>query len=213
MNKEEKENVIEIAQAILLSAVVVATAWCSYQAGLWSGIQTFKIAASDSVDRSASEQALLADSARTVDSIMVMDFAGAVIEQKPEVADFYLQHVRPELGDLLKAWLATKPLENPDAPPHPFAMPQYTERIAFSYESEAEKLRKEAKLKLEGAYEAKHTSDDYVFKTVLLASVLFLGGILSKIRSQKIRLLLLALAYAVALVTFGFLLTMPLAKV
>jgi hypothetical protein len=213
MNKEEKENVIEIAQAVLLSAVVVATAWCSYQAGQWSGAQIFKIAASDSMNRAASKQTLLADSARTVDSIMVMNFASAVIEQRQEVADFYLHHVRPDLGDLLKAWLATKPLENPDSPPHPFAMPQYTEKIAFVYEREAEKLRNEAERTLEEAYEAKQISDDYVFKTVLLASVLFIGGILSKIRSQKIRLVLLGLAYIVALVTFGFLLTMPFVEV
>lgn len=212
MDNDVKENLIEIAQAILLSAVVVATAWCSYQAGLWSGKQSFSIANSYSIGRIATEKQLVAENVRTVDSISVLNFATAVIEKRHDIANFHLQHVRPELRELFEAWLATDPLENPDAPPHPLAMPQYTEEIALSYTKEAEQMRQDAELKMEDAHHAKRISSDYVFMTVLFSIVLFIGGILSKITSLKIQVFLLSLDYVVAIVTFVWLLQLPLGQ-
>ncbi len=212
MEAEIKENKIEIAQAILLSAVVVATAWCSYQAGLWSGKQSFSIANSYAIGRIATEKQLVAENSMIVDSISVLNFATAIIEKNVEVANFHLQHVRPELRELLEAWLATDPLENPDAPPHPLAMPEYTEKIAPSYTKEAEQMRKEAEMRMDDAYYAKRISSDYVFMTVLFSIVLFIGGILSKIASLKVRFFLLGMDYVVAIVTLVWLLTLPLSQ-
>ena len=43
----------------------------------------------------------------------------------PELADFYEQRFRPEFVPAFDAWQDTDPLTNPEAPPTPFAMPEY----------------------------------------------------------------------------------------
>ena len=44
-------------------------------------------------------------------------------------ADFYAERFRGEFKPAFDAWLATKPLANPDAPPSPFEMAEY--RVAL----------------------------------------------------------------------------------
>ncbi len=212
MGNEKIESVIETAQTILLSAVVLVTAWCSYQSSHWSGISSFKLAASHAMTIRAKEKSLIAENKFIVDVIVVANFANAVVERNHEVVDFYVRHLRPEFSDLLKAWLATEPLENDDAPPHPFAMPAYT-NLTQTYEADAIELLKEEELRLKEAYEAKRISDAYTFKTVILASILFIGGILPSFKSLRVRLFFLVLDYAIALVTFGQLMRLLAAKV
>ena len=125
------------------------------------------------------------------------------------MVEFYLAHVPPQLRNVLNAWLATKPLENHDAPADPLAMPEYREKVVPVYYAEVAKLGEEAELKYKEAQQAKQTSSEYVFTTVLLCSVLFLGGIVSKLEKERVRLSLLAVAYALGLATLSLLLTLP----
>ncbi len=210
MDSEKTERIIEIAQTVLLSAVVLVTAWCSYQSSQWSGITSFKLASSQTTGIKATEKALVAEKRFIVDALVVVNFVSATVERNQEIVNFYIQHLRPEFGSLLKAWLATNPIENPDAPPHPIAMPAYT-RIAQGYDEETNDLRREQEFLLKDAYEAKRISDGYTFKTVVLASVLFIGGIFPTFKNLIIRLALLVLDYVIALVTFSQLIRMPVA--
>ena len=50
------------------------------------------------------------------------------------LADFYYARFRDEFEPAVKAWVATKPLKNPDAPLTPFAMPEY--KLAAREEAE-----------------------------------------------------------------------------
>jgi hypothetical protein len=210
MDSEKIREMIEIAQTILLSAVVLVTAWCGYQSARWSGITSFKLSSSQSMSIEATKKSLMAEKKFIVDAYITVNFVNAVIEDKQEVISFYLSHLRPEFGSVLNAWINTQPLENPDAPPHPIAMPAYN-AIVQDYETEANVLRKEQELKFKEAYEAKYTSDDYTFKTVVLASVLFIGGVFPTFRSLKIRIALLGLDYTIALVAFSQLVKLPIA--
>lgn len=211
MPGEKIERVIETAQTILLSGVVLITAWCGYQSAQWSGITSFKLAASHARSIEATEKSLISEKRIIVDSIVVVNFANAMIERNQEVVNFYLRHLRPEFAGLLRSWLDTQPLENPEAPPHPLAMPAYA-KISQGYEAESIELRRQQEARAQEAYEAKRISDEYTFKTVVLASVLFIGGIFQTFRSLMIRLTLLGLDYTIALVTFSQLLSLPAAK-
>ena len=211
MDTEYKEKVVDIAQTILLSAIVLVTAWCGYQAGLWSGVTTFNIAKSHDSALAASEEAQIAEKSRIIDAMVVANFTNAVIEKNQEIIDYYLRHLRPEFSQLLSEWLATDPLGNPDAPPHPLAMPEYEERIFPGYKENVEKLRQSAEILMKEGYRAKRISDAYVFRTVILSSVLFIGGVLPKIGPLNLRIFLLSVDYLVAIVTFIQLLFMPIA--
>ncbi|NLT67502.1 MAG: hypothetical protein GXX84_12945, partial [Acidobacteria bacterium] len=153
MDSETVEKQIEIGRTILLSAVVVITAWCSYQAAQWSGITSFRLSEAKSISVKVSQMSLTADQRSMIDALVAVRFADAVIDGNSKVSDFYLSHLRPEFSDLLKSWLETKPLANPDAPPHPIAMPQYLE-MTRSLESDAYELQGKEELKMDEAYRA-----------------------------------------------------------
>ena len=116
------------------------------------------------------------------------------------------------MKNVLTAWLANKPLENPNSPADPLTMPEYTEKVVPVYYAEVVKLGEEAELKTEEAQQAKQTSSEYVFITVLLSSALFLAGIVSKLEKRRVRIALLAVAYVIALATLGLLLTLPISS-
>ena len=153
---------------------------------------------------------LTADQRSMIDALVAVRFADAVIDGNSKVSDFYLSHHRPEFSDLLKSWLETKPLVNPDAPPHPIAMPQYLE-MTRSLESDAYELQGKEELKMDEAYRAKSMSEAYTFKTVLLASVLFIGGIFPNFRSSRLKLAFLIFDYSIALVALAQVLRLEVA--
>ena len=45
---------MEVASAVVLSLATTASAWCAYQATLWSGVQTFQLDAANDANRRAS---------------------------------------------------------------------------------------------------------------------------------------------------------------
>ena len=106
------------------------------------------------------------------------NWLNATATKQDDLAKFYEQRFRPEFKAAFTAWLATKPQENPDAPPSPFAMPEY--KLAEIEESE--RLEQEATATFEQGKSADQQSDNYVLNTVYLASVLVFAGVLSRFR-------------------------------
>ena len=88
-----------------------------------------------------------------------------------------------------EAWLATDPKNNPEAPKSPFAMPEYS----VSEAQEADRLELEASSTYAKGTEANQNSDDYVLNTVILASVLFLAGVQTRIKSVPVRMIIVIL--------------------
>jgi hypothetical protein len=129
----------------------------------------------------------------------------AFSEENQELADFLYQRFPPELKTATDAWLATEPRTNPDAPPSPFAMPEFV--VAQS--TEASRWDAEATAQAELAEQANETSDRYVLLTVLFASVLFFGGISGKFQSRIVDVLMLVLAILVLLVGLVVLFRFP----
>jgi hypothetical protein len=205
-DKEAKKNrALEVAVAALLALTTVASAWCAYQAERWGGIQVFRLNDSDAADRKALELSIRANQARMLDVSMFIQFINAMKQGNKALEQFYLERFRPEMRTAVDAWLAARPTTNGSAPPHPFAMPEY--RLASA--EEAQEARETAQRYHDAATEAKHASDQYVLLTVLLASVLFFGGIATHFGSSLAKIGLFSLAIMAFLGTLFWLSTCP----
>ena len=82
---------------------------------------------------------------------------------------------RDQYDVAFRAWLATKPFTNPNAPKGPQYMPQYKPTGAAL----SRRLDRTADAYYASGEHAASTSDKYIRVTVILASVLFLVGISS----------------------------------
>ena len=104
------------------------------------------------------------------------------------------------------AWVATDPVNNPDAPKSPFEMSEYVLADAVL----AEELTTLADEKAAAAREANQNGDNYVLTMVLFASVLFFAGVSSKLARKRNRVI--ALGFGVTLLVAGsaILLSLPI---
>lgn len=80
----------------------------------------------------------------------------------------------------MEAWLSTRPLLNPDAPPTPFAMEEYQ----VAEEVEAQRLLEEAQAKAALAHSADDNDDKYVISTIIFAGIFLFAGLSTKMRSR-----------------------------
>jgi hypothetical protein len=120
----------------------------------------------------------------------MMVSCNAYAHGETELTDFYTARFRPDFKPAFDAWMGLNPLSNPDAPPSPFAMPEY--RLPETIKSE--ELNAEARAVFAEGEESKHHSEEYVFNTVLLATVLFFAGIAPRIRWMPACLALIAVS-------------------
>ena len=81
--------------------------------------------------------------------------------------------MRPGYRPAFDAWRALRPLKNPNAPPDPSYLPQYR----IPQEAQGKTLTAKADAYFDEGQSAASTADKYVRLTVLLAAVLFLGGV------------------------------------
>jgi hypothetical protein len=105
-----------------------------------------------------------------------------------------------------EAWLATRPQENPAAPPTPFAMPEH----ALAADKDATQWRAEEAQVLAGARAANAIADTYRLLTVLYSLVLFLSGIATAFQQRRMKMVVLALAVMVMIVTGARMAFLPL---
>jgi len=197
---------LEIISAILLSLATVASAWCAYQSARWNGVQALSFSAANSARTESVRMSNAALQLTSIDVTTFVQFASAYSEDNQFLMEFLYERFRPELKTAVDAWIATKPLQNPDAPSTPFAMAEYKS----SAQDESDRLLGVAEQKLGEAQQANQTSDNYVLLTVMFASVLFFGGISSKFEVFKVRAALIALAILVFTIGLIILATYPI---
>ena len=208
---EKRKQRFELYESIVLSIAIIGTAWSAYEASRWNGIQTFRLAEAGMASRAALEKHLFTEQQFTLDATAVMHIVDALIEGKSNIVDFYVKRIRPELRAPVGAWLALRPLENPNTPANPLVMAQYTDGVLGPARAEVRKLQADADRQIALAQEANQRSNRYVLFTVLLASVLFFTGISGKFDPGRTRTILLILAAIVLLVVAGLLITAPVA--
>lgn len=197
--KSLRENLIEIAEAIVLSLIAVATAWCGYQAAKWDGLQESLYATSARLRVEAAIAVTEGGQQRLLDVLTFNSWIQAKEAKNEELAANYERRFSAEYRVAFNAWLKTEPFKNPKAPAGPSLMPEYHNALL----KQGERLDKEATVVLTEGTEAREKSHKYVRSTVLLSMVLFLIALSQRFRLRKVRaglLLIAAMVMAYALV-------------
>jgi hypothetical protein len=185
-----RERAFEVAGAIALAVVAVATAWSGYQATRWTDAQSAKYAQASAQRVEATRDATLAGQLRIYDEVLVNNWLNAHATGNTPLENVFRRRFRPEFELVFEAWLALDPFNNPDAPPGPLFMPQYPSSLP----SAADQLEAEAGQQFSEGQAAAEQSAAYVLNTVFLAMVLFLTSIAERFEWHPLRAAILGLA-------------------
>ena len=197
---------VELVATVLLACAAVATAWSGYQATRWNGEQAKASSRTNAVRIDAARAQGLAESQTQVDVATFIQWVDAFAQGERELQDFYFRRFRAEFKPAIVAWLATKPIANPDAPLTPFAMPQY--RLAAT--AEASRLDAEAEVSAAGVRRNIQRSSNYVLGVVLFSVALFFAGTSTKLTNPRFRAVAVGVGCIVFLGTLVWIATSPI---
>ena len=197
---------LELAATVLLAIAAVATAWAAYQSGRWHGEQARAQSASIAARVESTRQANVANRQTQIDVALFTQWVDAFAQNETELADFYRRRFHAEFKPAFRAWIATKPRTNPDAPLSPFAMPQYKLKAT----TRAETLEKQAAAASASVGQYIQRADNYSLAVVLFAASLFFAGISTRLSSRTPRRVVLGLGYALFLGSLIWIATFPI---
>jgi len=211
----------ELFEAIMLSIAALLAAWAGFQSAKWSGEQANSYSQAGASRVESSRSSTLAGQQTTVDVISFTQWlqaanAEGLLNKPPDpdgiyvpdpnaLSGFLFERFRPEFTVAVNAWLATRPRLNGDAPPTPFAMPEYQVAAA----GEARRLEQVAEAQSADARRANQISDNYVLMTIMFATVLFFAGISSKMDTFRARAFLLGAAAVLLITAIGVVISFP----
>jgi hypothetical protein len=190
---------------VLLALATVATAWSGYQATRWGAETTEATAAALAARFAATRASDTANSQTQIDVATFTQWVDAYALNRTMLADFYYARFREEFEPAVKAWVATTPLQNPDAPLTPFAMPEYK----LAAREEAERQDAIAAAKSEEMRRNIQRQSNYVLGVVLFATALFFAGTSTRVSSRSLRLTILGLGVVLFVGTVVWIATFP----
>ncbi len=204
-SQSRAHQILEIAEAIVLAVVAIATAWSGYQAALWTGHQAELYGLASRYRVQAEGAATAANQERLYNASTVVEWLKAEATGQKRLADLFERRLLPELLPAFQAWKKLDPLNNPKAPPGPFFMPEYRSAKA----EEANQLNDKATETFEQGNRARERSDDYVRVTVMLATVLLLTAISQRFKVPAVRSGMAVLAALLLCVPIYRIITLP----
>ncbi len=193
---------VEIAEAIVLAMVAVATAWSGYQSAKWDGHQALLYGTSARLRVEATATLEQARTLQVYDALTLNAWIDAKQRNDPSGVAIYQRRFSPEFQIAFEAWLKMDPLNNPKAPIGPTFLPEYHNARLH----QAHQLGEQATAAFTEGTEARETAERYVRITVLLATILFLTALSQRFKIHKVRVGLLLVAAALlvySLVTVG----------
>jgi hypothetical protein len=196
---------LDLVAAVLLALATVATAWSGYQASRWNGEQAKAFSRASALRIESAKAADLANAQSQVDVATFIQWVDAYARDDAELTDFYFRRFRAEFKPAVEAWIATRPLRNPDAPLTPFAMPVY--RVAAR--EEAERLEAQAEALSAQARTNVQRATNYVLGVVLFAAALFFAGMSARLAAPRLRRILLAFAVVLFVGAVAWIATFP----
>jgi hypothetical protein len=196
---------LDIVSTVLLALATVATAWAGYQASRWHGEQAKAFSSANAARVESTRTSDDANREVLIDVVTFMQWVDAYALGETDLADFYRKRFRDEFEPAFEAWIATRPLENPDAPLTPFVLPEYTLEAL----DEVERLETGAAADSAEAKEAIERADRYVLCVVLFAASLFFAGISTRLRTRAAEAVVLGLGCLLFVGTLVWLSTFP----
>jgi len=184
------DRALSVVEAVILSVVAVMAAYSGYAAAKWGTESSVSLARASAARTKANRADLEALQVRTLDSVSFNAWFAGFSANNPTAERLAERRLRPGYRPAFKAWLATDPAHNPNAPPGPSYMPQYV--IVQAQQARADDAAADAAFA--HGTSAGSTSDKFVRDTVFLATVLFLVGISSHFPLRQARYVLVAVA-------------------
>jgi len=197
---------LELLATVLLAFATLGTAWSAFQSREWTGEQAQGYSRATANRIAVNRTSAVANRQVQIDVATFLQWVDARARRDTALADFYRARFRDEFKPAFAAWLATRPLTNPDAPPTPFAMPQY--RLATNVE--ADRLEASAGVESDRAKDANERANNYMLAVVLFASALFFAGLSTKLEAPTARKAMLALGWVLFVGTVVWLATLPI---
>jgi hypothetical protein len=185
-----QERWLTITEAVLLAVVAILAAWSGFSSAKWSTDSSLELAKASAARTDANRADYEANELRTFDSSMFDAWFTAYVAHDKAAMRVAEERFRPVYLAAFKAWLATHPFTNPNAPKGPSYMPQYV----IPQVAQANALDDKANVYYSLGEQAGSNADGYVRTTVYLATVLFLVGISGhfKVRAARIGLISIA---------------------
>lgn len=181
--------------AIILSLATLTSTWCGYQAARWSGVQSGLQSDADTAERQAAENTLVGLQIRTQDEILLLEYWRAHRDGDERTKSLIEVRMRPELKAATEAAIREGIFQNPSVK-GPLQRPEYRlepETIAAARRSDAATWSNQAGV-------AGRVSNEYVLLTLMLASVLFIGGVSTTFSRPLVRKTLSVIALIVFVV-------------
>jgi hypothetical protein len=202
---DRRERWFEIVAVFLMSIATVGIAWSGYQAATWSGVQARRYAQSNSEHERATRVGSLGAQERLEDLEDFNHWLEATASGNTALATLYERRFRDEFRPAFEAWLAQRPLERDNAPASPLFVSEYHPAL----EARALAIERLAERHFESGKDATEHADDYVFVTVLMAAVLFFGGISLRFAWHRARVAVLTVGAVFLVVGLVELLRLP----
>jgi hypothetical protein len=197
--------ILEIAEAIVLAIVAIATAWSGYQAALWTGHQSELYGQASKLRVQAEGASNAANQERLYNASTVVEWLKAEAQGQKKLSDLFERRFLPEFRPAFEAWKKTDPLNNPNAPAGPQLMTEYRS----SKTDQATRLNNQATEVFEQGTHGREIADQYVRATVTLATVLLLIAISQRFKTRGVRVALLLIAALLLCFPVYHILTLP----
>ncbi|WP_237840879.1 hypothetical protein [Cellulosimicrobium cellulans] len=195
----------ETVTVVLLAVTAVLTAWSGFESSKWGGEMSIAFSRASTQRIEASTERAHADAARSVDLQVFSLWLEAYATGDTVLEEFTRARFTPHFQPAFDEWLASRPLQNPEAAPSPFALDAYVP----PGEAEAVEADERADALFAQALENNQRGDNYTLTTVLFALVLFFGAFAGRFRSERAAWAMTGLACVVLVVGVGFLLAFP----
>ncbi|MCL4805318.1 MAG: hypothetical protein KJ046_13530 [Anaerolineae bacterium] len=189
------KNWAELWATIILSIATLITAWAGYEAGKWSSLQTGFNLRATALRIDAGVQAAEVQQQMQVDVGQFTSWVNAIGEGNQRLADFHRERFSDTLRPAFDAWLATDPLENPDAPANPFEMEIYE----LSIQSAVNEMYASGEELVQLAEVAGGIADRYTLMILILAGALLLAGLAHRFEWAELRLIVVGVALLILL--------------
>jgi hypothetical protein len=200
-----RDELISIGEAVLLSIVTIVAAWSGYSAAKWSTHSSLALAKGTATRAKANRAFEQSLTLRAQDAANFNAWFAAYLAGNKRGQQVAEKRFRAEYDVAFRAWLATKPFTNRNAPKGPQYMPQYKPTGAAL----SKQLDREADAYYAAGEHAASTGDKYIRVTVILASVLFLVGISSHFPLRGVRYGLVSLGTALLIFAAIEILSLP----
>ena len=181
---------VGLLSIVLLSVTAILTAWTGFQASKWGGAMSISFTQAGAARLEAAALASEADRQRSLQIGVFGQWLVAGSQDSEEGADALVSRFREPLKSAFPAWLATKPLQNPDSPESPFDMPEYNSPVL---EASKEANARADALFAEGL-DNNQRGDNYTILAVLGAVVLFFTAMSTRVKQRLYQWILLGTA-------------------